>query len=373
MKTVVHVNYRLAVALTLHGLIIGCGQKQTEVSKAETDCRLQQVIVTRKPGNSTTASTEQTSYVYDAQGRVTGTTFTNADASGSGVRSSVTYAYNADGFLDRSEYQWSSQARLGSGGVQNYTKTATTRYSYTNRRLTGYTVESSGTIVPTMTLKAAYTYTASGELMTESLTTTYQYDPAVKEIPSVPSGFQQSWTYSGGKLTDYVEKSGSVETHPYTIQNGLVTRYAFQGGYSTYQYDSGQRLTKFESFSGNTLNHYYTFEYSEGKPALAARPGFTGVPDAAMALPADILALTGRIPAGRGPFGQPGVVKRYRFYANYTGGEVIPLTDMVYASQLNSQGFVGSQTIDMRDLTPGMPASMATTAITETYTYSNCR
>jgi hypothetical protein len=160
----------------------------------------------------------------------------------------------------------------------------------------------------------------------------YMYDPdVVKEVPMYASGSEYTWVYSNGQLVDFTERTGGTDTHPLTIQNGLIFKAAYPEGFILYEYDSQDRLTKMSLYN-NALNSYYTQEWADGQPAAAALPRFKGFPQIKL------------------PGGKVGVLQKFKYYAGVEGKGVKLLNESTNAVQYNARGFVTSITSTQRNL-----------------------
>jgi len=371
MKTLSRFAYLFAGSLVLGWFSAGCDKNQLEDPDANSDCRIQRIVSTSPAasGGAQTYTNYTIDYNYDSDGRLLKTTYAGG---GNRVITTVDYRYNTDGYLTATHSQ--SVRNTDSLGVPvpgkalSYTSDAD--FTYTNGRLTGYTVKSAGTINPTVVMTGGYVYNATGDVTQKTALTTYDYDPAVvKELPAYASGLRRTWTYANKLLTDYSEKTEGGETHPYTIQNGLITKVTYAGGYRTHNYDDRQRETKVEVYDGDRVNSSYTVEWSKGWAADRALPvlkGFEAIQATFKLNPA-----LGSVSFENADFGQPFYVEQaYRYFADYPGYGLVQLTALTNTVQTNARGLITSVTTVNTDQTPSLPARSSQS--TTTYTYTNC-
>lgn len=371
MKTLSRFAYLFAGCLALGWFSAGCDKTQLEDPNADADCRIQRIVSTSPAasGGAQTYTNYTIDYNYDSAGRLIKTTYTGG---GNGVITTVDYRYNTDGYLTATHSQ--SVRNTDSLGVPvpgkalSYTSDAD--FTYTNGRLTGYTVKSAGTIKPTVVMTGGYVYNRTGDVTQKTARNTYEYDPAVvKERPAYASGLQRTWTYANKQLTDYSEKTEGGETHPYTIQNGLITRVTNPDGYATYAYDDQQRVTKMELYNGTRLNSSYTQEWSSARVANTARPAFKGFPAVLASFVID--PRMGDASFGEADFGQATYVEQaYKYFADYPGYGFVQLTALTNTVQTNARGLITSVTTVNTDQTPSLPSRSSQS--TTTYTYTNC-
>jgi hypothetical protein len=359
MKTTYASLLLLGISLVCSLLFCGCQTSSTEPTPA-TGCRIQKYTAVIQQPNSQQVRNEQAIFTYDDEGRLIkadSSWSVNGDANGVNKSNSstiVTYAYNAAGFLTSASSQTIMQTTLGLGNISTHQKSIQTTFTYTQDKLTAYmarTVNFSGLEI---IVNGTFEYDAAGNVAKQTAVSTYSYDPAtVKEVPTYPSGWQRTWIYNNKQLTDYIEKSGSTETHPYTIQNGLVIKATYLEHYILFEYDTQQRLTKYQVFQGGKLNSYYTQTWNEGKHFYESIPAFKGFPELQPIM------------------GKNGILKTFNYYADYTGSGVAQLTSITNAVQLNGEDFVSQVVAEHKDLTPGMPS--LTGSRTENYTYTGCK
>lgn len=368
----------LAISVALGGLDTGCNTRTAKETSPQAECRIQKIVRT-SPTTTPGTLTDETTYAYDPQGNLLRTMQIRAGRTENGSRISTfthtttaNYTYNAEGYL--TSYAWLSSSRSSvslNGNVTNepvLEHSLNTAYTYTNERVTGFTSKGVSPYGLTTNSTSAYEYDQAGQVNKETRATTYEIAPGkTPEMPAYPAGAQQTWLYRNNQLIDYTLKTGTTESHPYTIQNGLVMKSTSPGGSSTYEYDDRQRLVKFEAKDANNqVNYYYTLTWETGKPATEATPAFKGFPVRDLAL--GHYGVWGQ--QGRVTFGRVELEKSYRFYANYSGTQVIPLSEFTYTNQINSRGFPTSINTESKDLTPGSPVPVSRK--TDTYTYSNC-
>lgn len=139
-------------------------------------------------------------------------------------------------------------------------------------------------------INTSYTY-ADGRLVKENSDVngekSYEYDDAgnVSKLTHVTGLYGETLisTYQAGKQVDYavIDNTTRQERHPTEFEDGLLVRqYSYDRAYSTrYTYDSQRRCTKVERLSGETVQDYYTYEYTDGKAFFEAIPLPKGWPE----------------------------------------------------------------------------------------------
>lgn len=347
-------------AFVVSTLLTGCQKNSGDDVTPDTGCRLEKYTALIQQPGSAQPRNEQATYTYDQNGlliKADSSWTVPGDASGvnkSNGTTVTTYSYNAAGFLTASSSQTMVQTTLSPGNVSTDQRSLQTSFTYTNDKLTGYVAKSVAGSGLEITVTGTFEYDASGNAVKQTAVNTYTFDPEkTKEKPQYPSGWQRTWTYSNKQLMDYTEKSGTTEIHPYTIQNGLVTKATYPEHYTLHEYDQQQRLIKTQLFQGNKLNYYFTQEWNEGKLPSASFSLFKGFPDLQPAM------------------GYTGIMKRFNFYADYLDSGVVQLTSIQATAQLNGEGFITNNLAEQKDFTPGIPSS--TGSRTETFTYTGCR
>ncbi|GAB2552581.1 hypothetical protein [Spirosoma aerophilum] len=359
-NTLTRLNALLGIVF-ITWLSSGCNRTEQDTTTPQSTCRLQQYTVTTNSNGFN--STKQTSYEFDPQGNLTKTTtaFNQQPTNGTyGTQNSTTtstYRYDTNGFLTTS----GSEQQTTSLSFDNKTTTErvsiTTSYAYANGRLTTVVTKNVGAQGVTTTTTEAYSYDGSGDLTRKTSQSTFAYDPATgKENPVNSTGPLRIWTYQKNQLTDYVERSGTTDSRPVTIQNGLVTTFTSAGNHKTiWAYDSQQRQTKISDYLGDTLTRTTSQTWSTAKPATAALSIFKGFP----------------VPVPASEYGQPGVMASSSYsYVNTTNNKLETFTNQTSVIQTNSQGFVTSIATTVSHPNPASASQDYTVA--ETYTYSGC-
>lgn len=357
MRTLRSVARLLVICTGLGWLSAGCHNKTTDAAP-QGNCRVQRVFTTGNRLGST--ATTETIYKYDVVGNLAKKAQTSAyqylAGGGDNTTTTETYTYNADGFLTLYDFLIVQQNVDFTGKVSNYKYTWNKAYTYTDNRVTGYTRKDisynqgimSSPQQQTITIMGLYEYDAAGQLVKETINN------------------GATWTYRNGQLLEYTEKNGTTESHPYTIQNGLIIQARFNGTkgvtngpdipYNLTQireYDDQRRLTKHQEFRNDTLDSYYTQEWQTEKPATLTVPALKGHP---------VLKL---------PYGESGVMTRYRtYYVNHLKADsVYSFNDITYTNQLNAQGFVTNTNAETRYFTNGQTQPDVSTTV---YTYTGC-
>lgn len=305
--------------------------------------------------------TNQTTYDYDAQGNLLKTVTTMDKRPANGAignqtgNKTTSYTYNADGFLTASKSEELYLTTVDKTIREQITTTKS--YAYANGRLASYTTNRIGAYGVTTATNGSLTYDASGDLVSKTETnTSIVHDPAIaKEIPTNPTGRTRIWTYRKGELIDYVEKSGTSEVRPLTIQDGVTTRTGGSNYEVRYAYDGQQRIIKQEIFVDGRLNDYYLQTWTAAKPASTALPAFRGFPAIAQ-LP---------------EFDQTAVLAIHKtFFRNSVSSVMYQYNESISAVQTNVQGFITGASIAT---THHPAASSQDVTTTETYTYMGCQ
>ncbi|MFD1144302.1 hypothetical protein ACFQ4C_24460 [Larkinella insperata] len=339
------------------GLLAGCDPGRTEETARQSACRIQKIVATAQ--SDVSSQQEETSFTYNADGNLTQKAFKRNLSYQNGIGNQLytvtdTYTYDANGFLTAAASQTSEQTTRPNNSVLSQQRSSATTYLYTDGRLTGYETRDQNPYGVVTRSTVVLKYDEKGELVTKIDTRTPEIVPA--DAPEKPSGpVQSTWTYKSGQVIDYFEKNGTTESHPWTLQDGLVTKMVLPGGYTQQNtYDNQQRVTKNEEFVNNQLTGYYTHEWSNAKPATSTLPAFKGHP------------------VVRPEFGVAGVMNTYNSYAiNSQTNAAQHVSEKTGAPVANAQGLVESTTGEIRLLPTA--ARPQRTALTETYTYSNCQ
>lgn len=357
MKTVSRLSGHLLISLALVGLSAACRQKDAEQAKLQSRCQLQQVVSTATTLGSTENS--KTLYDYDASGnlirKALTSTATYSVGGGSTVSTVETYAYTSDNFL--TAYTYTNQRNVNFvGAISTFQRTQTRAYTYANDRLAGYT--QSETVVAS----------ATSPSVTTNSSVVYEYDAAgqlLKEISTFGSR-TATWTYQNGRAVDYVEKTGSVEARPLTLQNGLVTQFRYAGTQSSgtgtivpyiadtrFQYDERRRLIQQQQVTNDALDSYFTQSWQSGAPAELTVPRFKGHP------------------VIQSPYGETGVLTQKKIYEinKQQANTVYPYLEYTYVHQLNSQDVVTNTQVKTVHFTNGQQQPDLNTLV---YTYSGC-
>lgn len=333
----------IAFMLVLAVLISSCDRAaQTDVAAAS-DLLLQRIDSETKSATSNT--TAQTVYSYDDGKNLVRKTY-NQSTKQSSIAAETTFSvttdntYNPDGYLltsiTRSVERTSG---AGAAGIPPLIqRSSTTTYAYSAGKVASYT------IVETRT---------DGQQATR--TGTYAYDPATEQVRQTElsgNAFSRIYTYTKGILTDYVEQNGAVETRPWVLNKGVITRFTIPGGLVlNYQYDEQLRPIRMDEFLNGKLTNYYVWTNDAMKPGSEAVPIQKGFP---------ILLQ---------PFGREGVrTSDKSYYINALNGQIQLVNDHQTVNQANSEGFVKSRTSTARPQDPLALPQVATT--TETYTYN---
>ncbi len=347
MKTILRISYWLVSSLVVGWLSAGCNHNTNEVSPQGT-CRIQQYTATSKSQFSN--KVVQTTYTYDQAGnliRSVSTTDSRPNTGTFGTQTSTTtatYTYNAEGYLTVSTSGWRSTTILLDNQPKTTVFSSATSYSYTSGRLTQQAKIDTGTYVPS----------------NNPFLTTYEYDSngdLTKMVSGSPS-YQQIWVYAKNQLIDYIERSGSSENHPYTVQDGVITKMIFFGSQEelvvTALYDNQKRIIKREEYINNQLTRSDARTWTDADPASASLPLFKGFPVV------NLVSLSGLD-------GVPATHKQ--LYWNSISKTMNPFNEDTYTVQINGQGFItGAVIVSKHPL-----AADQDYTTTETYTYTGCQ
>ncbi|CAN5373327.1 hypothetical protein BH09BAC4_BH09BAC4_42920 [soil metagenome] len=349
----------LLIFLFSSWLTVRCNSNSNDATPQST-CRIQQYVSVSKSADLKTNTLYQIDYAYEPPGNLakTVTTFTKQITGSTDMQNettTVSYTYDAEGYLTKIDSQQKATNILA-GKTKNEQSSVVSNYVYTNGRLSGINTRRVGAYGVNTTVSESYEYDGTGDLAKKIATITYGYDPAVAtEIPVSPSGGQQISTYQKNQLVDYVEKSGSTDYRPFTIQNGLVTMFSTTPNFRTvWEYDGQKRQAKIADYVGDTLTRTTSQTWSDAKPATASLPAFKGFP--------------ATIPSS--DFGQPGVLATST-NANWNSISKKMETSVEQTSviQTNSQGFVTNVVTTAKN-----PAAVSQNYITtDTYTYAGCQ
>ena len=339
-------------------LQVGCHTGSNEAAPQGT-CRIQEYVSTSGSTGATTVN--KTNYVYDSQGNLSKTVTTldkrstggNNDAQ-TGTTTAV-YTYDTEGYLTKMVSQ-ETRTNIFAGKTTSEQVSINSSYTYTNGRLSTVNTRTIGAYGVNTTTTESYVYDGAGDLTKKIAMSTYDYDPAVAtEIPTGSTENQQIWTYQKNQLVDYVIKSGTSESRPLTIVNGLVTAFSTTGNLKTnWAYDSQQRQLKIDEFVSDTLTRTTSQTWSDAKPAINSLPTFKGFP----------------LPVPTTEFGQAGVLSTSTYSSwNKVSRKMEQYSQQTATILTNSQGFITNATISVNY--PAAASQGYTT--TETYTYSGCQ
>lgn len=336
----------------------GCDKNSVNEAARQSACRIQQysAISQAKFYNRTS----QINYTYDAPGNLTKTLTTYEQRPANGAvgnqtgTNTTTYAYSDDGFLATVTSQ---EVYLT---VTNKTTreqiTTTTSYSYTAGRLSGYTINRIGAYGITTKTVGTLTYNSVGAVATKTeINTSLVHDPAIaKEMPTESADITRLWTYQNNQLVDYVERIGSIEYRPLSVQNGVVTKIAGSNYEVRIMYDGLQRVVRQENYANGQLTEYYEQTWAEAKSSSGALPSFKGFPVGVQVTASE----------------QSGVIATHKtFYWNSVARAMQPYSERTATVQTNVQEFITGAVITTTHPT----AADQNVTTTETYTYTGCQ
>ncbi|GAB3491973.1 hypothetical protein GCM10027341_05570 [Spirosoma knui] len=362
MKRLVKISYSIVLCILIGYLSGGCSQPSAPEAAPQATCRLlaYEAVSTAK----LFTENRQTTYAYDTQGNLSRTTATTDKRVTSGTIGNqtgtvtVSYAYDADGYLKASTSQELYVTIATPDKTIREQITTTKSYSYVNGRLSASVTKRVGAYGITTMTTDTFTYDEAGDLISKTETSTSEvHAPSIaKEIPTNSAGGTKTWTYQKNRLVDYVEQMGDVVQRPLTIQNGVVTRLTGSNYELRIETDNQQRVTKQEEYANGQLIRYYTQTWSDAKSPLSVLPAFKGF---SVVLPAS-------------EFGQDGVLtSRKSFIRNDVTGAMEQYDETVYTIQASAQNLVDKVSSTTRH--PNPAASSQDVVTTETYTYSGCQ
>lgn|GEM_PF-2092194 len=350
MKTLPLPSRILAVALFFSVVLQSCKHQTGEDPDPQGNCRLLNYSYSYgQPGGNQPFQKEKATYTYDAEGRLlkADTVITALNVYKQGVyenrvsenqRFTSTYTYDAEGFLTRYASVQKSQWDEPHWPNQIRDRTHTIDFTYEDGKLKSFLSRHENVSAPNKglitTVQSSFTYGEDGKLTKRIDKTRYNaYDPAqVPERPAYPNGFENTFVYADGKLVDMIQNVGNGDTHPATIQNGLVVRSGNANNYTTIEFDSQERPFKTTHYTNNAINSYYTQEWVDGKSASAALPRFKGFPEVK--------------PSGGY---SDGALHKFTFYHEWNPGEGIKLvSEFTHHFQFNGRGYVTSQSTDIK-------------------------
>jgi len=329
-----------------------CTDPDNRETTPQGECRLHTVTTTAT--SSLYTFIERTTYEYDGAGQLlrktttSGTRYTDPQLAKQANRdqtSTTTYAYDGEGFLQTSEYEFLNELVNPSGQPATERHGWKRTFTYANGRLAGYTEVASANDNPPAPVVYAYEYDGSGNLLRLRRTT--------------GTGFAATHSFSQNRLVDYVESRSGVETRPFGLQNGLVIAYTIAGGWrGEYTYDARQRLVRMEEFIDGKSHSYFTQTFDAGKPATDAEPPCRGFP-------------TVGAPGSNPGFGQAGLpAEKKQYFANSLTGEAELYSETTWANRLNGRGFVeGAVKTESFKNPQTLPQRVEATT---TYAYAGC-
>ncbi len=355
-------NARLLLFCGLIGwLTTGCGTNSADNPTPEPGCRIQKSVAVSK--SKFYDETAQTIYEYDGQGKLLKTTTTTDKKPLNGAtgiqtgNKTVAYTYDATGFLTASATQELYVLTTPDKTYREQIAT-TDSYAYAAGRLSGHVSKRVGAYGLTQTVTSSFVYDAAGDLTTKTnITSTIVHDPAIaKEKPG--ADYSQTWTYQKNQLVDYAENVGGTDRHPFTIQNGVVTKLGDASYELRYEYDSQRRILKQENFDKGQLVEYYSQTWAGAKPSSASLPVFKGFP------PVSVNWYNNLSPDGV-------LATKKLFFLNPVSKVIYLYEESTATVQTNAQGFISEAVIKTTHPNPAAADQDVTT--TETYTYSGCQ
>jgi hypothetical protein len=357
MKALIRNTYLLLISGLTGWLSTGCDNGSSGGVTPQADCRIQKYVAISKSGSYN--QTDQTTYTYDGRGNLVGIVSVNDRQPINGATVSHThattdtYAYDSEGYLTKATQQV-RDVTVFSGKSTEEQVSSVSSYSYSNGRLALYT-QAYTTAQRTTTSARAYTYDNAGNLANYT-----SYNPAN------PGGTFSIWTYQQNRLVDYVEKTGTSERRPFTIQDGVITKIVIPGSVNelvlTATFDNQRRLIKNEEYIDGVLNRYNTQTWTDAKPSSAALPRFKGFPTVGFPTVGSVAVLSG----------QEGVLATQKtYYWNSVSKTMQPYNESTSVVETNAQGFVTKTTITVKHSNPASVGQDYTRS--ETFTYTGCQ
>ena len=341
--------YTLCVSLFVGWLLAGCAGNSGEATP-QGACRIQEYRATDKTQYSNTSL--QTTYAYDPSGNLTKSVASIDVRPTSGTfgtqltTTMVTYTYDAAGYLTASKSEQQNTITLQNNTIKTEQYTNSYSYSYTSGRLTQKAENYSGTSVSPSGSISTYEYDSNGNVA--SITSTGLSDKTYSTV----------WSYRNNQLVDYVEKKGTSEKRPFTIQDGLITKMVFPGTENelvvTAAFDNQKRAIRIDNYVNKQLTEYDVQTWTDAKPASASLPPFKGFP---VPTPSSFDVQTGVL------------ATKQHFYWNSVSKTMQLFSESTTTAQTNTQGYITSAVINFT-----YPNNSGQSSVkTETYTYTGCQ
>jgi YD repeat-containing protein len=212
------------------------------------------VTLAGQPDGAAYDSYTSTTYLYDAEGRMVGETYSSGRTVYFGTpEGPMTDVTDYLGHTTRFAYDAAGSVLTATDPMNHVTT-----YQYdSSQRVVGAT--------DTQGRSTTYGYNASGlmDMGTDpvGVPTTYAYDAMNRIVGSTTSGMTTTYDYAGGDLTQIDRPDGSTVTYGYDAMNRLATVTDTEGAgrTTTYGYDALNRVTTIDdSVLGLTTYGYDT-------------------------------------------------------------------------------------------------------------------
>ncbi len=323
--------------LTIITSLTNCQQDSVDATQSvlETPKILKSVNQIHYP---TYTQVETADYQYDVKGNLIKKSFViDRETKAENVQTE-TYTYNSNGFL----IEKNMKNVIAEPKLTVRQNSETKKYSYTNDRvsLIETAITNNKGIISIETEK--YVYDSKGGLTSIE--------------KRIQDGATSTMVYSGGRLTDYIVKSGNgTTTHPYTIENGLVTKITGDGYYVSNTFSVKGQVLKSEIYNDGKLNSYSVYEWSDAIRAESTFHSFKG------------------IPCGQDEMGTTGVYNKFQFFADVSNGkgEIKQLNESSFTNQTNNIGYISRIDLVNQQMfsTPTTPPTIIKS--TQIFTYTN--
>jgi hypothetical protein len=336
--------FRSTIIIAIIIFLINCKSNSIEETlKPSSNCRISKSVNEIQNPNNSYKQIETIDYQYDTQGNLTKRSLVIDRAIKAETQEIQTFTYNSNGFLIEKSTK-TTNTEPGTATIQ--TTSWLEKYTYSNDRLA--------------TAEISYT-NRKGVTSVENIKYLYNMDSVLSSREnSKPDGTIATSSYDNkGLLTDYVVKSSTGTTQPYTIQNGLVTKIKEKLANSNFVYDENRHITKNEIYIDGKLNSYINFEYNNALRAELSLPKFKG------------------FPIIKNEMGEEGVADKFQYFADTAGdGKMQQGNESTFVNQKNSYGLITK--IDLTNKV--LPCSFSQgnivpgyiTKSTQVFTYTDC-
>jgi hypothetical protein len=243
-------------------IMISCkSNSEVNLITPSANCRIIKSVNESKSSNDTFIETSTTDYQYDKNGNLTKKSLVIDGKTKAYYVQDETYSYNTEGYLIEQTFV----GIIDEPNIPVKKTSSNSKFTYTNGRLSVIEKSNINLQGKVSIENTKYLYDANGVLTSQVRTN------------SVGTTFTSSYN-SKGELTDYIIKTNTETTKPYTLQNGLVIKDMGKGYYLNYAYNAQRQMVKSEVYNNNKLNSYYTIEYDNSLFSEITIPKFKGFP-----------------------------------------------------------------------------------------------